>query len=189
EDARKAALEFSAENPDYRVQHADLQDMANVTTRQIYQKGAWILHMLRNRLGDDTWWHGIRDYYRKHRNSTASTDDFQRAMESACDCALGDYFDYWLRTGSVVTLDGGWQYTDGTTRIQLARGGHIDGTPQMTLEAAVYFADSPVPDIVSMPLAADGARFEFETREKPVRVLLDPNTRLLAKWTFDEITP
>ncbi len=186
EDARKQAFEFSAENPDYRVRHADLQDMANVTTRQIYQKGAWILHMLRMLVGDDVWWRGIQDYYRKYRNSTATTEDFQRVMETACGCELGDYFDYWLRTGSVVTLDGGWRYSNGKVRIDLERRGHVDGTPELTLEAAVYFADSPVPDIVSMPLTAEGASLEVDVPTEPVRILLDPNTRLLAEWTFDE---
>ncbi|MFK7830792.1 MAG: M1 family metallopeptidase [Congregibacter sp.] len=187
-EARNKAREFAAENPDYRIVHADLQDMSKVTTGQTYQKGAWILHMLRMHIGDDQWWRGIRNYYRKYRNSTVRTDDFRREMEQACACALGNYFNYWLYTGSNVVLNGSWHYdaTAGSVRIDLDRSGHTESSPSLALEAAVYYADSPLPDIVTISLDEKNGNATFDARAKPLRILLDPNTRLLAAWTFAE---
>lgn len=187
-EARNSAIEFATENPEYLIAHADLQDMSQVTTRQTYNKGAWILHMLRMQIGDDSWWRGIQNYYRKYRNSTATTGDFLREMQDACGCDLNTYFDYWLSTGSRVILDGDWSYDADakSVRIELARSGHTDGSPGMTLQAAIYYPDSPVPDIVSMPLDAQGVATSFDARSRPVRIMLDPNTRLLAQWTFAE---
>ena len=68
------------DNPDYRIVHDDLTDMSRVTSVATYQKGAWVLHMLRGRLGDEAFWRGIRLYYARHFNETATTDDFMRAM-------------------------------------------------------------------------------------------------------------
>ena len=34
-----------------------------------YQKGAWVLHMLRNYVGEDNFREGIRNYYKKYFNS------------------------------------------------------------------------------------------------------------------------
>lgn len=190
-EARDSALSFSAVNPEYRIVHTNLQDMGEVTTRQTYRKGAWVLHMLRTRVGDDRWWRGIQSYYRKHRNSTATTWDFRREMELACECDLRRYFDYWLYTGSSITLDGGWHYEADANRvhIELERSGHTADSPDMTLEAAVYYADSPVPDIVSIPLDESGGSATIDARSKPVNILLDPNTLLLAAWTFTETNP
>src|SRR6056297_898474 len=190
-EARDSAIEFAAENPEYRIVHENLQDMAEVTTGQTYNKGAWILHMLRTRIGDDRWRRGIRNYYRKYRNATASTDDFRREMEWACGCDLQQYFNYWLRTGSRVILDGGWHYEADANRahIALKRSGHSAGSPDMTLQAAVYYADSPVPDIVSIPRDGRGGSIRIAARPKPPSMLLDPNTRLLAAWTFAERSP
>lgn len=187
-EARTGALEFAAENPDYRIIHADLQDMSEVTTRQIYSKGAWILHMLRTHIGDDHWWQGIRNYYRRYRNSTATTADFRREIEQVCECELQRYFDYWLRTGSRVILDGDWHYDAQTSRVHLAldRSGHTAGSPSLSMEAAVYFADSPVPEIVSIALDENGGALSFDARAKPINILLDPNTRLFAQWQFTE---
>jgi len=189
-EARDGVFEFSAENPDYRIVHDNLQDMGEVTTRQTYRKGAWILHMLRTRIGDDAWWRGVRDYYRKYRNATATTDDFRREIERACGCSLGTFFDYWLYGGSTVYLDGGWRYDDRakSVMIELTRSGHVADSPDMSIEAAIYFPDSPVPEIVSIPLDSQGGDLSVDSERKPARILLDPNTRLLAKWTFGERT-
>ena len=47
-----------------------------------YQKGAWLLHMLRGILGDSTFFGGIRRYYKLFAEKNASTEDFQKAMEA-----------------------------------------------------------------------------------------------------------
>ncbi len=43
-----------------------------------YQKGAWVLHMLRHELGDEIFWKGMRSFYEEYRNKNALTDDFER---------------------------------------------------------------------------------------------------------------
>jgi aminopeptidase N len=47
-----------------------------------YEKGSWVLHMLRSRLGDDAFFSGIRDYYEAHKHSTATSEDLRRALRS-----------------------------------------------------------------------------------------------------------
>lgn len=187
-DARDKVRTFSEENPDYTLVHNNLQDMSKVTTGQIYQKGAWVLHMLREQIGDDNWWQGIQRYYGRYRNATATTADFQREMERACACDLNNFFDYWLRTGSTVVLDGGWFYDEGSKmlHIDLKRSGHTEHSPALTIEAAVFYPDSPLPQLLSIPLDDEGGALEMDARMKPLNVLLDPNTRLLAAWSFSE---
>src|SRR4030095_1066374 len=60
-----------------------------------YQKGAWILHMLRGILGDDTFFKGIRRYYNLYAERNASTEDFQQAMESESGISLTGFFRQW----------------------------------------------------------------------------------------------
>ena len=57
-----------------------------------YQKGAWILPMLREQVGDDRFWAGIRDYYQRHRDANATTTDFRLAMERASGRDLRGFF-------------------------------------------------------------------------------------------------
>jgi aminopeptidase N len=54
-----------------------------------YQKGAWILHMLRGMLGDERFFEGIRRYYRQYAGGNALSKDFQSVMESVSGIPLG----------------------------------------------------------------------------------------------------
>ena len=38
----------------------------------VYQKGGWALHVLRGQIGTEKFWAGIREYYRRFRDSNAS---------------------------------------------------------------------------------------------------------------------
>ena len=49
--------------------------------RLVYEKGAWTLHMLRDLVGTEPFWRGIRLYYQRYMNGLASTADLRRAME------------------------------------------------------------------------------------------------------------
>ncbi|MBA2565568.1 MAG: M1 family metallopeptidase [Gemmatimonadetes bacterium] len=62
-----------------------------------YQKGAWILHMLRRQVGDPVFFEGIQSYYATFRDGTAWTDDFERVMEEASGLDLGWFFEQWVR--------------------------------------------------------------------------------------------
>ena len=57
---------------------------SSVLNRLVYQKGGWVLHMLRGTIGTEKFWTGIRDtIYRRYRNRNASTADFRQVMEQA----------------------------------------------------------------------------------------------------------
>lgn len=61
----------------------------------VYQKGAYVLHLLRIELGEDIFWRGLRQYTRKHFGSSVTTRDFQAAMELASGRQLDAFFDEW----------------------------------------------------------------------------------------------
>jgi aminopeptidase N len=61
-----------------------------------YQKGAWVLHMLRNELGDENFWKGMQLYYERYRNGNAMTDDLRKVMEEISRKDLSAFFHQWL---------------------------------------------------------------------------------------------
>src|SRR6266404_9264163 len=75
EDAFREYLQNAAERYfAYEKQHltpihdTETQDLMRLLNENNYQKGAWVLHMLRKRLGDEIFFRGLRDYYRAHRS-------------------------------------------------------------------------------------------------------------------------
>ncbi len=61
-----------------------------------YQKGAWVLHMLRNELGDDLFIEGLRLFYKRYYNSNVNTDGLQKVMEEVSVRSLDSFFEQWL---------------------------------------------------------------------------------------------
>ncbi len=178
-DSRRTVLDFDAKTPDYRVVHADLTDMAKVTSAMTYQKGSWVLHMLRADMGDDRFWSGIRAYYAQHRNGNATTADFRRAMEQAAGHDLGAFFAQWLYRGGVPRLTGSWRFDAAAKQLVVELRQTQAGEPfALPIEIGV----TPVGGrqrIERASLAARDGRFVFPADVAPAAVELDPNVRLL----------
>jgi aminopeptidase N len=62
----------------------------------VYDKGAYVLHLLREELGERDFWAGIRHYTRRYFGKSVTTPDFQRAMERASGKNLTDFFAKWV---------------------------------------------------------------------------------------------
>jgi aminopeptidase N len=64
----------------------------------VYDKGAWVLHMLRHVTGDSTFFHILQDYCAdpRYRFSTAETNDFRAICETRYGSSLGWFFNEWL---------------------------------------------------------------------------------------------
>jgi len=62
----------------------------------VYQKGAYVLHLLREELGEAPFWSGIRQYTRAYFGKSVTTADFQRAMEQASRKNLSEFFYSWV---------------------------------------------------------------------------------------------
>lgn len=62
----------------------------------VYQKGAYVLHLLRQELGEAAFWKGIRDYSRQFANTSVTTSDFKGAMERSSGRRLDDFFSHWV---------------------------------------------------------------------------------------------
>jgi aminopeptidase N len=66
-----------------------------------YPKGAFVLHMLRQRLGDDVFWKCLQRYGREHRLQSVETVDFRRTLEAETGRDLERFFYDWTeRPGS-----------------------------------------------------------------------------------------
>lgn len=66
----------------------------------VYQKGSWVLHMLRGVVGDSTFFKILRTYYDKYKYKTANTYQFQEVCENISGIDLDFFFDQWVLKGT-----------------------------------------------------------------------------------------
>ncbi len=178
-DSRKTVVDFYAKRPDYRVVHDNLADMSQVTTSMTYQKGSWVLHMLRERLGDDRFWAGIREYYARHKDANATTADFRRVMERVAGEDLSAFFDQWLYRGGIPRLEGTWWWDAGKREVVVELRQVQAGAPfVLPIELGIE-VEGAAPRVERMTLSGAVQRATFAAERAPASVTLDPGTRAL----------
>ena len=178
--SRQTILDFDAKRPDYRLVHDNLSDMSQVTTNMTYQKGSWVLHMLRQRMGDDRFWAGIRAYYARYMNAHASTADFRAVMEEASGEDLAPFFDQWLYRGGVPRLSGTWTWDASAGAVTIELRQTQAGAPfRVSVDVAVQVPGSAA-RIERIEMTTGSATATFKADAEPSAIVLDPNVRLLA---------
>jgi Peptidase family M1 domain len=81
----------------------------------VYEKGAWVLQMLRNLMLDfrtmkeDAFSDMMRDFYGQYRGRRATTRDFQRVVERHIDLPMDWFFDEWLNGTAIPTYILAWR--------------------------------------------------------------------------------
>ena len=178
--------EFYRDHPNYRIVHDNLDDMQQVTSVSTYQKGAWVLHMLRGRLGDEAFRRGIRAYYAGHLNGNAITADFRRAMEEASGVDLKVFFQRWLYEGGNPRLKGTWCYRPSSHEISIdLTQAHQVGVPfDLPLEIGIFYPGEAFPQVSKIYLSTERGQFTVPVEREPGNVVLDPRTWTLLQSDF-----
>ncbi|MFG0329393.1 MAG: M1 family metallopeptidase [Phycisphaerales bacterium] len=151
----------------------------DILSTNSYQKGSWVLHMLRREIGDDTFWRGLREYYARHRNGSVLTDDFRRAMERASGEDLRWFFDQWIFQAGHPKLEMEWTTNPATNELVVTVRQTQEEPPfRATLEIGWTDADGRA-HVETMTLDGRSTTVSFACDTPPVSVRLDPNTWLL----------
>jgi len=151
--------------------------------RNSYQKGGFVLHMMRGQVGERAFFDALRGYYAKHRHATAVTDDLRSEMERASRQKLGWFFDQWLRKPGYPEVAATWTYDAGTHEvvITLTQSGRF-GPFQIPVTIAVVDSAGISHQATAQMAATAGAsqQLRVSLAASPVAVVLDPNVELLA---------
>ncbi len=174
---RYFAFEKLHNTPIHDTQTKDLMGLLNPNN---YEKGAWVLHMLRRRLGDEAFFKGLRDYYNDHRDANATTEDLRQALEKSSSKNLKEFFARWIYgTGHPV-----YEWSSAT------RGNSLTITLKQTQSGEPFLDPVPI-EITSgaktqrttiQPkgkLASIGVR----TKGQPASIRIDPEGTLLKELT------
>ncbi|TDN86422.1 aminopeptidase N [Salegentibacter sp. 24] len=69
---------------------------AGASSLTYYQKGAWALHMLREKVGRDAFNKAVKNYLELYKYKTATTDNFIAEVEATANIDLSDFMSKWL---------------------------------------------------------------------------------------------
>jgi len=144
-----------------------------------YEKGGWVLHMLRRKLGDDLFWKGIDDYFAAYKNRNASTIDFEHVMETAGGQPLENFFREWLYTPGHPSLAVNWKYQagDGSTGMLIL---HIDQKQNTLFEFPLEYSIDGTLHTILVKEKTTTVNLPLDAR--PSAIVMDPNVNILADF-------
>lgn len=183
--SQKRVDAFYEQHPKYTIIHDNLKDMKDVTSSQTYQKGSWILHMLRGVVGTDIFWKGIQIYYKKYQDLNATTADFKSVMEEVSGRDLTVFFEQWLYKPGTLNLKGNWKYDKRKGQVTIALNQvQTDGSVfEMPLEIELDFGNNKK-QLEVIQLKGKSNSFQIKVASEPKKIVVDPNLWVLKKLEF-----
>ncbi len=185
-------MEYLSSGTIYR---SDTTDVWGIFDNIVYDKGAWVLHMLRHVVGDVTFFDILQTYYSsQYQYGDATTAQFQEICEQVSGMDLDYFFDEWIygnynpnyRYSSYSEYD----YTDDEYLAYVYLKQTQISTPEYyTMPLDVAFSGGGNSDTLTAFVDKKDSVFVFRLSFYPALVTLDPENWVLnrtssAAWTY-----
>ena len=163
-----------------------IEDPKNVLSPNTYEQAGWVLHMLRQELGDELFWQGIRHYYAKFAGKNAMSADFQASMEQVSGKDLSKFFQQWLYQAGYPKLAVQWKYDGLKKELQLK----IEQLqPQAQFDFPLEFATQGSAaqfQLHTVRIQNKINEFKFPMQSAPKSLSLDPMVKLLFEAKIEQ---
>jgi aminopeptidase N len=148
----------------------------------VYDKGAYILHMLRQVIGPAAFRQALVSFQAEHRFAKAGTEHLQEALQRASGRDLSAYFREWVYGTRLPQLRLAHRTEPGTTGFRtLVEVGATDLPGTVPLEIAVVHGAGR--ETRTVMLEPGGGSFTVETAARPRKVELNADRDLLLTVT------
>lgn len=155
-----------------------------------YDKGSWVLHMLRHVLGDATFFAALAHYRAAHQYTSTVTEDFQASCEAVSGRDLTKYFQQWVYGERYPIYKSRW------TSAPAAGGFDVTLTLEqrqtwqlftMPVDVRVQTVAGPRDFVVPDSLASQ--TFTLHVDAAPTSVEIDPDEWILRQLELEVTNP
>jgi aminopeptidase N len=154
-----------------------------------YPKGAFVLHMLRRRLGEDAFWKGMRRYAKEHRLQSVETSDFRRSLEAESGRDLDRFFYDWTERPGSPVLEVNTEYQSegrlAKVAIKQTQGGETFHFP-LRLVFHCEGSGGTKEVVQEQDMTTREQTLYVPLQGRPTRVEVDPNQEVLADIKEDK---
>ena len=158
----------------------------NLFGTTVYDKGAWVLHMLRWEVGDEIFFKILKEYFNKYKYLNASTEDFKIVCESLSTKNLETFFAQWVYKGvDQIKVNYHWNSvsvndSDYVT-LNIEQVQNDWDVFDFKLQIHVIYLDESAEDKILYVNQRD-QQFTFKVKEKPEKIILDYDNWLLGSF-------
>jgi aminopeptidase N len=153
----------------------------------VYEKGAWIMHMLRRRMGDQKFTALLAEMNKRYAREVIGTEQFRMLAEEVMGAragsnALGEFFETWVYGTGIPTLQLTWSAKGKAPSVRITgtivQSG-VDEEFGAEVPVEIHFPGRP-PVTQWVRTSAEPATFTITAKQPPARVVLPAGTGILA---------
>jgi len=152
-----------------------------------YDKGGLVLYMLRQQLGEDAFYRGMKHYLEVNRGKNVVTADFAKAMEEATHTNMDQFFSQWVYGAGAPKFDLSYTYDNEKHQVALAvkqtqeTEGRV-GIFRVPVEVEITTATGP--KLYPITVSKSKEIFSFPSESAPLLVLFDKGGHVLKSVEF-----
>lgn len=176
--ARDRVLRAGSQNPRPVIDTA-VTDLMRLLSANSYQKGAWVLHMLRDQVGEEAFIKGLQLYYKRFRDSNALTYDFRMVMEEVSRKYLGQFFHQWLMVAGQPDIKTEWTHDPQSGKVKITITQMQDYIFRFPLELEIRSGNGS--EIIKLNVTEKISEISLSLTTEPSEIIIDPNIRLLYR--------
>ncbi len=155
----------------------------------VYGKGAMLFHMVRQRIGDDAFFNGLRRFLEERRYTAASWNDLMETFSAASPRIDSAFFTPWLTQKGAPAFkiaDPFVTYRDGGYLLSLDI---IPGKPHFPFELPLQVASGGSVASFTLSVAGEPVHFAHSFPQPPEQVIIDGEYDVMRDLTALEIPP
>ncbi len=152
-----------------------------------YGKGGWVLHMLRQQLGEDAFYRGLKHYLEVNRGKNVVTADLAKSVEEATHVDVDQFFNQWLYGAGAPKFDLGYTYDNEKHQVALTvkQTQKIEGRVGLfRVPVDVEITTATGPKLYPITVSKAEQVFTFPSDSIPLLVLFDKGGQILKSAEF-----
>jgi aminopeptidase N len=143
-----------------------------------YQKGSWVLHMLRRRIGDEQLNRSLVEFYNRHKMGHACTEAFRAVVENISGANLEQFFDDWFYSAGHPVLSITSRFNNGRLTMEVLQAQQHKMAFAFPLDVRFVLPDETVKDL-TFDIFFRRHEFIIDMPAEPADIIIDPDTWLL----------
>jgi aminopeptidase N len=152
-----------------------------------YDKGGWVLNMLRHQLGEDAFYHGLKHYLEVNRGKNVVTADLTKAIEEATHTNVDQFFSQWIYGAGAPKFDLSYAYDSEKHQVALTvkQTQKVEGRVGIfRVPTEVEITNASGPKLYPITVWKATQVFTFPSDTAPLMVLFDKGGHVLKSADF-----
>ena len=155
----------------------------------VYEKAGWVIHMLREQMGDEAFFRALRHYLETYRLQNVVSADLTKAIEESSGTNVDRFFDQWIYGAGAPRFTVRSSYDETVKKVSLSvkQTQKVEGRVGLfRVPVTVSINTSSGEKLFPIEVSKAEETFSFPVDGPPLMILFDKGDKILKSLDFQK---